>query len=357
MRIGIDAREIVGKVTGVGQYLGGLLREWSASGATSRHEFLLYVHDAAPTAPASMTVRLLPGRSGWRWQQLTLPRAAANDHLDVFFAPQYTAPSVLNAPLVVAIHDVSFVAHPEWFGTREGLRLRWLSRHAARHARAVVTISDFSRREIVEHLNVPAAKIHVIPPGVPQRRASPLRGIGAIEPRLLYAGSIFNRRHVIDLIDAFAGVARIRPDASLDLVGDNRSYPFEDVEAAIARQNLGGRIRWQRYADDDTLADLYSRARAFAFFSEYEGLGLTPLEALQSGAPPVLYDTDVARESCGAAALYIPQGDRAAAIRTLERVLFDDSSRARLLAAAPSALAKYDWRRAARDTLSLLERC
>jgi len=353
MRIGIDAREIVGQATGVGRYLAGLLSEWAATGATARHEFVLYAHAPVPSAPPQCRTRVLAGASGTWWQQVTLAAAARADALDVFFAPQYTAPLALTIPTVVVVYDVSFAAHPEWFRTKEGMRLRTLARLAARRARAVVTISQFSRREIVEHLGVPDRHVHVIPPGIPVRAATAAFDRGA---RLLYVGSIFNRRHVLDLIHAFAGVARAHPEASLDLVGDNRSYPYEDVTAAIDREELGERIRWHRYATDDVLSGLYGRARGFAFLSEYEGLGLTPLEALSAGAPPVLYDTEVARETCGAAALYVRPGDLRAVSGALERMLFDDSTRDSLLAAAPGALARYDWGRAARETLALLDR-
>ncbi len=356
MRIGIDAREIVGQVTGVGRYLSGLLDAWArltSSGAVARHEFVLYGHAPMPSAPPEFATRVVPGTSGTWWQQVTLPAAARDDRLDVFFAPQYTAPVRLRVPTVVAMHDVSFCAHPEWFRTREGIRLRALARASARRARAVVTISQFTRREIVEQLGVPERRVHVIPPGIPARTESAAFDRDA---RLLYAGSIFNRRHVPDLIRAFAAVARRHPDASLDVVGDNRSYPYEDITAAIDREQLGERIRWHRYANDAELDDLYGRARAFAFLSEYEGLGLTPLEALTAGAPPVLYDTAVAHESCGEAALYVPRGDVPAVSRAIERLLYDASTRDALLAAAPGALARYDWDRAGRDTLAVLER-
>ena len=82
---------------------------------------------------------------------------------------------------------------------------------------------------------------------------------------------------------------------------------------------------------------------------------MTPLEALAAGVPPVLLDTPVARESCGDAALYVPLGDLSATTRALESVLFDDATRARLLAAAPAALASIQWPRAARDTLAVIE--
>ncbi|HEV8211866.1 MAG TPA: glycosyltransferase [Vicinamibacterales bacterium] len=173
--------------------------------------------------------------------------------------------------------------------------------------------------------------------------------------RVLFVGSIFNRRHVIDLIRAFGPIARLHPDASLDIVGDDRSYPHEDLRAAIVAEQLEGQVRWHAYVTDEQLAELYAGARAFAFLSEYEGLGLTPLEALAAGIPPVLLDTDVARESCGSAAVYVTVRDLPATTRALESMLFDEVARRRILAAAPAALAKYSWPRAARETLAAIE--
>ncbi len=368
MRIGIDARQLCGRQTGVGRYLSGLLREWARpSIANDRgelrqgHEFILYV----PEPPASIAgldarrfmTRLVPGSGGTFWEQVQLPRSAAADHLDVFFAPQYSAPLALKTPTVVAIHDVSFAAHPEWYRLREGARLRWLSRRSAAKARTVITISEFSRREIVEHLGVPDGRIRVIPPGILDRRVpgAPEGLSTGREPRVLFVGSIFNRRHVVDLVHAFAAVARKHLDASLDLAGDNRSFPHEDVRGAIATEGAGGRIRWHQYVSDDQLSDLYRQARAFAFLSEYEGLGLTPLEALAAGAPPVLFDTPVAHESCGTAALYVEQGHSKAIARAIEQLLFDEPTRGRLLAAAPAVLARYSWPVAGRETLAAIE--
>jgi glycosyltransferase involved in cell wall biosynthesis len=354
MRIGIDAREIAGRQTGVGRYLSGLIAEWSASDLARVHQFVLYAHETIPQPPGPFITRIVPGRSGTWWQQVQLPRAVRDDRLDLFFSPQYTAPLLLTTKTVVVIYDVSFAAHPEWFRFREGLRLRWLSRTAAANACAVITISEFSRREILEHLNVPESRIHVIPPGVPVRHTDPR---STREPKVLFVGSVFNRRHVPDLIAAVAPILRVQPRASLDIVGDNRSYPHQDLMAAIEREQLGAQATWHRYASDDQLADLYGRARAFVFLSEYEGLGLTPLEALTAGVPSVLFDTAVGRESCGNAALYIAP-DRPHDIRhAIEQLLFDEPVRSKLLAAAPEALARFSWARAARQTLEVLERC
>lgn len=355
MRIGIDARELCGRATGAGRYLYGLLEEWRLNDITRKHEFVLYAPEPLGVALDGhrFPTRIVPGTGNTWWEQVRLPPIARRDHLDVFFAPAYTAPLALRVPLVTAIHDVSFAAHPEWFTAREGLRRRTIARQAAHRSRAVITISKFSRGEIVEHLGVPASQVHVIPPGItaPRRPAGPVtRG-----QRLLFVGSIFNRRRVPDLIRAFAALARAHPLVSLDIVGDDRTCPPQHPRVMLAQAHLDGRAVWRQFVPDEELGLLYWSARAFAFLSEYEGLGLTPLEALAAGVPPVLLDTPVARESCGDAGLYVRGDDIAAITRALETVLFDEPTRARLLAAAPAALARYEWPRAARHTLALLE--
>jgi alpha-1,3-rhamnosyl/mannosyltransferase len=172
---------------------------------------------------------------------------------------------------------------------------------------------------------------------------------------VLYVGSIFNRRHVPDLIQAVGDLTRRYSSVSLDLVGDNRSYPHQDIPTLIDRQHATNRMRWHRYVTDEELGRLYRTAGAFAFLSEYEGLGLTPLEALAVGVPSVLLDTPVARESCGGAALYVGRDDVAGTADALARILFDAETRQRLLSAAPAVVACYNWSLAARQTLATLE--
>lgn len=361
MRIGVDARELCGRPTGVGRYLAGLLRQWHAAQYASGHEFVLY----APELPGisldtrRFPTRVIPGSSGTWWEQVRLPRAAAEDHLDVFFAPAYTAPLRMHVPIVVTIHDLSYVAHPEWFRMREGTRRRLFTRASARRADAIITVSEFSKREIVELLGMDAAKIRVVPQGIdPPAIGAPRNNPSTAvrEPRILYVGSIFNRRRVPDLIRAVAALARRHPALTLDIVGDNRTFPLEDIDRSIAIHAPGGGVRWHRYVTDEKLRELYEKARAFAFLSEYEGLGMTPLEALAAGLPPVVLESEVARESLGDAAVYAPlDPDIPAIVRALETALFDERARARVLEAAPRALEKYDWPRAAKETIRVFE--
>ena len=355
MRVGIDARELSGNPTGVGRYLAGLIREWLLTTSVHRHELVLYAHRPIAWLPKGYDVRVLPGTGGTMWEQRTLARAIAKDGIEVLFSPAYSTPLMTGVPRVVALHDVSFAAHPEWFTWREGTRRRFLARRSAAAAQAVVTISEFSKAEITRLFGTPTSSIHVIPPGIdaPISRSQAASTSGG--PSVLYVGSIFNRRRIPDLVAAFARLVARHGDAALHLVGDNRSHPHQDIGAIISGSRAALRIHWHRYAPELELQELYAQARAFAFLSEYEGLGLTPLEALAVGIPSVLLDTSVAREACGEAALYVPLGDIDAIADALEALLYDEERRRTLLAAAPAVLSRFDWSRAASATLAILE--
>jgi glycosyltransferase involved in cell wall biosynthesis len=217
-----------------------------------------------------------------------------------------------------------------------------------------VTISEFSKSEIVSRFGIAASKIRVIRPGV-DSPVPPTSQSGDRATRVLFVGSIFNRRHLPELIEGFSKLASRHSDAFLHLVGDNRSHPHQDLPAMIATSPARERIQWHRYVSDAGLADLYGRARAFAFLSEYEGLGLTPLEALSAGVPALLLDTAVARESCGASALYVERADPEQIAGALERLLYDERLRGDLLAQAGATLGRFDWTAAAQQTLQVLE--
>jgi len=350
MRVAIDARELAGRPTGVGRYLSEILEAWAHVPAAASHEFILCAPEPIDQAASSLrlSTAIEPGR-GTTWEQWTLPGLIRRAQADVLFAPAYTAPIRCSVPTVLTIHDVSFAAHPEWFSWREGFRRRTLARMSARRAARVITESDFSKREIARHLGVDQSRIDVIYLGSPKAPRPASR-----EPLVLYVGSIFNRRHVPALIDGFALVAAGHPTVRLELVGDNRTYPAIDLDAVIARSGAADRIRVRQYISDAELASLYARASAFAFLSEYEGFGLTPLEAMAAGVPIVVLDTEVAREIYGAAAEYVerPQPDLVAA--ALTRALDDDATRKRLLDAAGAQLQRYSWSECAHRTLQVL---
>jgi glycosyltransferase involved in cell wall biosynthesis len=354
MRIAIDARELDGKPTGVGRYLSQILAAWTRLPGAAAHEFILCSpegHANAGWAPLSVS-RLSAGGEGTIWEQFVLPRLIRKARANVFFAPAYTAPLTCPIPVVLTVHDVSFVAHPEWFSWREGLRRRLLTKASAKRAARVLTQSDFTKRETVRHLGLDQSRVDVIYFGTTTLRTQAER-----EPLVLYVGSLFNRRHIPELIGGFAQIAARHPAARLEIVGDNRTAPRVDVDAIIAQSGAADRIRARQYVSDAELSSLYARASVFAFLSEYEGFGLTPLEAMSAGIPVVVLDTEVAREIYGPAAQYVAHPHPALIAAALERVLGDPAERQRLVEAGMTQVERYSWDECARRTLQVLLAC
>ena len=364
MRIGIDGRELLGDRTGVGWYLAYLCVHWAGLPDAAAHQFVVYAPEPG-TDPAvlgapfdtgrsgAFAYRHVPGGAGTWWEQRQLPAAVRREALDVFFAPAYAAPLRIAVPVVVTLHDLSFVAHPEWFTWREGLRRRWLAARTVARADAVITVSEFSRQEILRYYNVPPGRVHAVRSGVNSRPA----GLDSpTQPSVLYVGSLFNRRHLPTLIEALAKVRAEVSDAELVIVGADRTYPKQDLPEVARLAGVEDHVALRAYVPEDELDALYRGARVFAFLSEYEGFGMTPLEALSAGVPIVVGDTPVARELYLDAAVYVPPDDTAAVAAALVKLLTDPAARDRARAHATTVLARFSWRRAAAETLTVLER-
>jgi glycosyltransferase involved in cell wall biosynthesis len=354
LRIGIDARELQGRPTGVGRYLRGLLRAWP-SGTDA---LLLYTNgpeaiDTARLGPA-IEPRPIGPRAvrGLLWSEVLLPRAAGGDALDVFFAPAYACPLSLRVPRVTAIHDMSFFALPDDFTLLDGFRRRAFAAWSVRASRRIIAVSDFTRREIAARFPDRADGVVVVPHGsdddLPIAPPRPRPG------RLLSVGSVLNRRRLPVLLEAVARLRRSHPAVRLDVVGDNRTHPRIDIPRIIERLGLAGRVAWSGFVDDATLAERYAAASVAVYLSEYEGFGMPVLEAMVRGVPVVTSRRPATGEVFAEAALTVDPADSGSVAHAIARAL-DDAALRRVLAEKGRALtARLTWSRAAADTRAVL---
>lgn len=361
MRIGLDARELQGRATGVGRYLQRLLEAWPPAGDTVFAYFNGPAPRELPASPARLEPRGLGARPqrGLSWQELRLPAAAGPDRLDVFFAPAYACPLRLAVPRVTTVHDLSFFAIPQDFGPLDAARRRALVRLSVRASRRLVAVSDFTRRELAVFLPESDGRVVTIPHGAdagsdPGLRGSARERLGVRGPLLLSVGSILNRRRLPELLRAVARVARRHPDLTLEVVGENRTHPTLDLARLVEGLGLARRVRLSGYLADDALALRYAAADLAVYLSDYEGFGMPVMEAMAHRLPVVTSDRPATGEIFAGATQLVDPSDVWAIAHALDGLLRDPARRAELAARGAALAARHSWREAASRTRTLL---
>ncbi len=362
LRIGVDARELQGRPTGVGRYLRNLIRGFTRDLGDT---VVAYVVGRPPADPVLehplVEVRPLRRlRPGLAWQQLSLPPSARASRLDVFFAPAYTCPWSLGIPCVTTVHDLSFFALPEDFAWQEGLRRRLTVAASIRASARVIAVSDFTRREITSRFPAEADRVVTIPHGAdddlpePPRRDEARARLGLRGPLVLTVGTVFGRRRLPVLLRAIGRVRTRFPGVRLDVVGDVRAHAPFDGPALARRLGLADCVSFTGFVDEAGLADRYASADAAVFLSAYEGFGLPALEAMARGVPVVVSDRPALNEIFGEAALVAPLEDEVAIADAIARLLSDQALHVERVHRGRNLAARYSWTLAAMQTRAVL---
>ncbi len=292
-------------------------------------------------------------------QRLAFQREVFAD-VKAVHAPYYALPYAISLPLIVTLYDLTPLRVPaEMPNPAARFIYRALNQFAARRARQIITISNASRADLVQHLGLPPQKISVIPLAAfhhfSPATAHEIERVRAnlnLPPRyLLYLGNNKPHKNLLRLIQAFA---RVDTAARLVIAGEWDAR-FPQVKSFVAANNLEDRILFRHEIAEADLSALMSGAIAFAFPSTHEGFGLPALEAMACGAPLVCSNTSAMPEVVGDAALFFDPFDVQAIADALTRVLEDANLRATLKERGFEQAIKFSWERTARETLSVYE--
>ena len=297
---------------------------------------------------------------------LTLSVELRKDPVDVLHV-QYTAPPRTPCALVATIHDLSFEHLPETFNRRSRAQLRLTVRRTAQKAAQILTLSDFSRRDIIETYGIDPERVFVTPPAAPPRFApvtneTELQRIrmtyGIQRDYILALGSIQPRKNLVRLINAYASLGRAERGKQLPqlVLAGKRGWLEAETMRAADQSDARKDILFIGYVPDADLGALFSGALCFAYPSYFEGFGLPVLEAMQCGTAVLAGNRTSLPEAAGDAAVLVDPFDEAAIANGLKRVIEDPDYRAELRVKGFERSAAFSWKTTAQLTLQAYER-
>lgn len=360
LRIGIDARTLTVRRTGIGRYVHEAAKALAAAG----HDLVLYWPETAAMpegleAAAHRHGRFPGGFGRILWSMTALPRQVARDGIDVFWGPAHRLPRGLPAgtPAVVTVHDLVWVVHPGTMRRRGLLADRLLMPPALRRADRILAVSDATRLEIAARFPDVAGKVLTVHPGATALvNAAPAESAGA-EPYALFVGTIEPRKNLAGLLRALGLLVRERGFAGRLVIAGGSGWRQSGIGALVQSLGLANHVRFTGYVSDAELAGLYAGARFLAMPSLYEGFGFPILEANRFGLAVLTANVSSMPEVAGATGhLVDPLDDRSIADGFL-LLWTDDAYRQRLAAAATANVARFRWDDCARRLAEVFHDC
>ena len=366
--VAINAHLLSGRAwyrsAGVHQYIHHLLRHLGQADGRLRYTVLLGEGVLPPDiALASLRSRWPTSRAAVRvlWEQLVQPWTLRRIGAHLVHGPAFVGPLLAPCPVVITIHDLSFIRFPTLFRPANRLYLAVLTRLSARRARRLIAVSAHAAAETTRLLGIPSERIDVVYHGVDpafhplladevavfrQRRGLPERFV-------LCVGTLEPRKNQTRLVEAFA---RIHDgQVKLVLVG-GKGWLYDELFTRVEALGLSKEIIFPGYVMNDELPLWYNAATILAYPSLYEGFGMPVLEAQACGTPVLTSNVSSLPEAAGDAASMVDPYDVEALAAELDRLLTDKPLRHELRKRGLAHASQFTWPLMAQETADVYRR-
>lgn len=376
-RIGIDARFYGPLGKGLGRYTQEVVD--NVLKMDRENEYVVFLCKENFDELKSDHPRLKKVLADVRWytlkEQIEMPKLIAQEKLDLMHFPHFNVPFFCPTRFIVTVHDLILTKFPTTRASTLGPLLYYIKnffykiiiKRAIQRSVKVIAVSEYTKKDLLEHFRIKEDKIAVTLEGVAAMSAKGDSGFMAktpsdhilshyciLEPYLLYVGNAYPHKNLESLIRVLQKVRKTLPDMKLVLVG--KSDYFYDRLQKYSEEVGGGGVIFPGYAPDRDLEVLFKHARAYVFPSKYEGFGLPPLEAMSRGCPVASSDSTCLPEVLGDAALYFNADDEDDMSTKIITIAQDAALREKLIAKGYKQVKKYDWVECARLTQKLYER-
>lgn len=367
MNIGIDGNEAnVTQRVGSGQYSFELLRVLYE--IDQKDNYWIFLKNVP-------VVDMPRERSNWHyrvfgpkifWTQLALPTVLffQKGKIDVFFSPSHYAPRFSHIPQVVTIFDLSFLHFPQYFKRRDLLQLTRWTKYSVYNANAILTISESSKNDIIKAYNISKDKIFVTYPGYNGKIFKP-QGEGRTtlvkkkykigDSYIIYIGTLQPRKNIPALVRVFKRLSKKEKNLQLVIVG-KKGWLYQSIFEEVRNLKMQQKVIFTDFLPEEDMPPLLSGAKVYVLPSLYEGFGIPVVEAMACGTPVAVSDVSSLPEVVGDAGLLFDPRDENGMAAQIERVIKDDDLARRLSKKGLERAQKFSWRKAAEQTLKVLER-
>jgi glycosyltransferase involved in cell wall biosynthesis len=368
MKIGIDASRANKKnKTGVEWYSYHLIQEMKKL-VSDDTRILLYtgekLTDGLENCPSGVEEKILSWPPKYLWTQVRLWWELVFNAPDALFVPAHTIPFLFlpkKTKVYVTVHDVGFKRSPELYKKIQFWYHDLTMKRIKKRADKIITISDFSKSEIMDLYKVKSERIVVIPLGYDTKKyntevkedKSALDKYKISGPYLLYIGRLEKKKNIGNIVKAFVYAKIANPDLKLVLAG-NAGNEYEAIKEIIVKSKLEGEIIMPGYIDETDLPVVMKMSKVFVFPTLYEGFGLPIVQSMAIGTPVVTSNIEPHRSVGGDGAVYADPQDPQNIAQGINKIIRDESFRDELVDKSLLQVQKFSWEKTAVKTLDVI---
>jgi glycosyltransferase involved in cell wall biosynthesis len=268
---------------------------------------------------------------------------------DLFFSPGYNSPLFCHSPFVFTIHDLSHIYCPENSGPQIRLYYATVMRRACQRALSILTVSEFTRMQVIEWSGVLAERVFNVGCGVDPAYQPTGNSYGLQFPYLLCVSNRKRHKNEFRVVEAFA-----RADLPTGMHLVFTGGPTAELADCMERLHITERVYFTGAVPETNLPSLYRGAEALVFPSLYEGFGLPIVEAMGCGTPVVTANVTALPETAGGAALLVDPTSVEQIASAMEQIVSDVSLRQQLRRKGLARSAEFSWASTAASVRELL---
>lgn len=369
MLLGFDGIPLCAPKTGIGHYTFELARELALLlpadelRLLSPHPFS-YPSDPADDARWPENLHAVrPHVRRWErfWFAVGLPRYLRRTGITLFHGTNYEIPLGWRGTKILTVHDLSLFRYAHTHERRLVWRARWRWPLMLRAADAIITPTEYIRRELLDHFKLSPARVTAIPEA-PRPQFQPLdaaqttatrQRLGVTDDFILFVGTVEPRKNLATLVRAYHELLQhtdLRPQL---VIAGQKGWLTEKFFAELRMSAVADRVHFTGYISESDLQALYASCRVFVYPSLYEGFGLPPLEAMACGAPVIASRIGSHTEILHDAACLVAPESVSELTATLVNLLTDEGNRQELSDKGRRRAAEFTWARAAQRTLEV----